>query len=87
VAAAERFIDRHGIHKTTIDDIASEVGLSCPSIYRYFADRDNLLIDLIARHARALLDRARKSMSRKSTFRIRSSRAFSTSPTTAAATP
>jgi AcrR family transcriptional regulator len=68
VAAAERCIDRHGIRKTTIDDIASEVGLSRPSVYRYFADRDDLLIELIARHARALLDRARKSMSRKSSF-------------------
>jgi AcrR family transcriptional regulator len=49
-----------------MDDIASEVGLSRPSVYRYFADRDDLLIELITRHARALLDRARKSISRQS---------------------
>jgi AcrR family transcriptional regulator len=66
LAAAERCIDRHGIRKTTMDDIASEVGLSRPSVYRYFADRDDLLIELITRHARALLDRARKSISRQS---------------------
>src|ERR1700738_3358007 len=65
VAAAERCIDRHGIRKTTMDDVASEVGLSRPSVYRYFADRDDLLIELISRHGRALVDRARKSMSRK----------------------
>src|SRR5271156_5575606 len=65
VAAAERCIDRHGIRKTTMDDVASEVGLSRPSVYRYFADRDDLLIELITRHARALLDRARKSISRQ----------------------
>src|SRR6202048_4314792 len=59
LAAAERCIERHGIRKTTMDDIAREVGLSRPSVYRYFADRDDLLIELIARHARALLDRAR----------------------------
>src|SRR6202048_663756 len=66
VAAAERCINRHGIRKTTMDDVASEVGLSRPNVYRYFADRDDLLIELITRHARALLDRARKSISRQS---------------------
>jgi AcrR family transcriptional regulator len=65
LAAAERCIDRHGIRKTTMDDIASEVGLSRPSVYRYFADRDDLLIELNIRHARALINRAHKSMSRQ----------------------
>ena len=65
LAAAERCIDRHGIRKTTMDDVASEVGLSRPSVYRYFADRDDLLIELITRHTRALLDRAHKSISRQ----------------------
>ena len=51
-----------------MDDIASEVGLSRPSVYRYFADRDDLLIELNIRHARAMLDRAHKSMSRQSNF-------------------
>jgi AcrR family transcriptional regulator len=68
LAAAERCIDRHGIRKTTMDDVACEVGLSRPSVYRYFADRDDLLIELITRHARALLDRARKSISRQSSL-------------------
>jgi AcrR family transcriptional regulator len=49
-----------------MDDVASEVGLSRPSVYRYFADRDDLLIELITRHARALLERARKAISRQS---------------------
>ena len=49
-----------------MDDVACEVGLSRPSVYRYFADRDDLLIELITRHARALLVRARKSVSRQS---------------------
>src|ERR1700744_814652 len=65
LAAAERCIDRHGIRKTTMDDIAREVGLSRPNVYRYFADRDDLLIELITRHARALLVRARKSISQQ----------------------
>ena len=65
LAAAERCIDRHGIRKTTMDDVACEVGLSRPSVYRYFADRDDLLIELITRHARALFGRARKPISRQ----------------------
>jgi AcrR family transcriptional regulator len=68
LAAAERCIDRHGIRKTTMDDVACEVGLSRPSVYRYFADRDDLLIELITRHARALLERTRKSVSRQSSL-------------------
>jgi AcrR family transcriptional regulator len=68
LAAAERCIDRHGIRKTTMDDIASEAGLSRPSVYRYFADRDDLLIELITRHARALLDLAHKSTWRQSSL-------------------
>jgi AcrR family transcriptional regulator len=65
LAAAERCIERHGIRKTTMDDIASEVGLSRPSVYRYFADRDDLLIELISRHGRALVGRTLKSISRR----------------------
>src|SRR6201993_5479887 len=68
LAAAERCIDRHGIRKTTMDDVACEVGLSRPSVYRYFADRDDLLIELLTRHARALINRAHKAMSRQSSF-------------------
>jgi AcrR family transcriptional regulator len=40
--------------------------LSRPSVYRYFADRDDLLVELITRHGQALLGRARKSFSRQS---------------------
>ena len=68
LGAAERCIDRHGIRKTTMDDIASEVGLSRPSVYRYFADRDDLFVELIARHARGLHDRAHKYISRQSSL-------------------
>jgi AcrR family transcriptional regulator len=68
LAAAERCIDRHGIRKTTMDDIASEVGLSRPSVYRYFTDRDDLLMELISRHGRALVDRAHRSISRQSSL-------------------
>ncbi|OBH56379.1 hypothetical protein A5685_08300 [Mycobacterium colombiense] len=65
LAGAERCIERHGVRKTTMEDIASEVGMSRPGVYRYFSDRDDLLIELIIRHARMLRDRAHKVMSRQ----------------------
>jgi AcrR family transcriptional regulator len=65
LAAAERCIERHGIRKTTMEDVASEVGMSRPGVYRYFADRDDLLIELISRHARVLRDRAHKFIARQ----------------------
>src|SRR3984893_9134478 len=65
LAAAERCIDRHGIRKTTMDDIACEVGLWRPSVYRYFGDRADLPIELITRHGRALRDRPHKTISRQ----------------------
>jgi AcrR family transcriptional regulator len=68
LAAAERCIVRYGFRKTTMDDIASELGLTRPNVYRYFADRDDLLIELNTRHARVLLDRAHKTISRQSTL-------------------
>jgi AcrR family transcriptional regulator len=68
VAAAERCIERHGIRKTTMDDVASEVGLSRPSVYRYFADRDDLLIELLTRHVRPLNERAHKVISRQASL-------------------
>ena len=68
LAAAERCIERHGIRKTTMEDAASEVGMSRPGVYRYFADRDDLLIELISRHARVLRDRAHKFIARQTSL-------------------
>src|ERR1700751_5736008 len=68
VAAAERCIDRHGVRKTTMDDIASEVGLSRPSVYRYFADRDDLLVELIPGQGQPLRDGPHKTTSLQTTL-------------------
>ncbi|MBA0126758.1 helix-turn-helix transcriptional regulator [Haloechinothrix sp. YIM 98757] len=66
--AAERCIDRHGIRKTTMDDIAREAGISRPSVYRYFQDREDLLIALMAEHSRALNERAHRFIEQQPTF-------------------
>jgi AcrR family transcriptional regulator len=66
--AAERCIGRHGIRKTTMDDIAKEAGISRPSIYRYFADREQLLIALTTEHSRALTTKARAFIAKQEDF-------------------
>jgi AcrR family transcriptional regulator len=42
------------------DDIARETDMSRPSVYRYFADREDLLLALLSEHSRALTERARR---------------------------
>ncbi len=59
LAAAENVIARYGVSKTTMDDIGKQAGVSRPTVYRYFGDRDNLLGALIERRARMLFDQAR----------------------------
>ncbi|BBZ56748.1 hypothetical protein MPHO_37400 [Mycolicibacterium phocaicum] len=68
LTAAESCITRYGLRKTTMEDIASEVGLSRPSVYRYFSDRDDLIIELMLLRSRAIRDRAHKLMARKTTL-------------------
>jgi AcrR family transcriptional regulator len=68
LAAAERCIDRHGIRKTTMEDIASEAGMSRPGVYRYFTDRDDLMIELITRHSRAMAYGAQKYILRQASL-------------------
>ena len=68
LAAAERVIQRYGVPKTTMDDIAKETGVSRPTVYRYFGDRDALLRALIERRSRMLFERARTFILSHDTF-------------------
>lgn len=44
VDAARACIARTGLAKTTIEDVATEANVSRQTVYRYFADRDELLL-------------------------------------------
>jgi AcrR family transcriptional regulator len=68
LAAAERVILRYGVPKTTMDDIGKEAGVSRPTVYRYFGDRDALLGALIERRSRMLFERARTFIRSHDTF-------------------
>ena len=45
--AAERFLRERPFHELTVDEIMSRTGLSRPSFYQYFRDRNELVIRLV----------------------------------------
>src|SRR6478672_2222756 len=55
--AGEACIDRYGLAKTTVEDIATEAKVSRATIYRYFDNRDELVLAVVLRS----LDRSRES--------------------------
>jgi len=55
VDAAEAAIQRWGVARTRIDDIATEAHCGRTTIYRYFGNRDNVIVEVVLRQARRLL--------------------------------
>ena len=55
--AALAVFSQRGYHDSSIDDIASEAGVSKALIYEHFASKQELYGDLIARNARELTQR------------------------------
>lgn len=68
IAAGLICVRRLGIRKTTMEDIASQAGMSRPSIYRHFGDRDELFVALVATQSHALVQRAHAYIDRQPTF-------------------
>lgn len=57
--AAEACFARYGIVKTTMVDVARAVGLSRATVYRYFPDRDGLILAVVVRRSKKLVRHAR----------------------------
>src|SRR5262245_52135349 len=57
--AAEACFERFGIAKTTMEDVARTGGVSRATVYRYFADREALVLASVTRRARLNIPRAR----------------------------
>jgi TetR/AcrR family transcriptional regulator, transcriptional repressor of aconitase len=55
LAAALRCFAREGFHRTTMQDIVAESGLSPGALYRYFAAKEELIAAIAARHHTAEL--------------------------------
>lgn len=66
--AAETVFERYGLSKTTMDDIGREAGVSRPTVYRYFRDRDSLISAIIERRSRKLFAKTRKYIATQPTF-------------------
>src|SRR3954462_6788758 len=47
--AAERCFVRAGFHRTTMQDVAAEAGMSPGNLYRYFPSKDAIVIGLTER--------------------------------------
>lgn len=66
--AAEACVEQYGVAKTTMDDIAKMAGVSRPTVYRHFSDRDSLILAVVMRRSRMLVGRATKIIARYESF-------------------
>lgn len=57
VDAAAACVDRFGLTKTTVEDVAQEAKVSRATIYRYFRDRDELMLEVLLAELDVSMDR------------------------------
>ncbi|WP_028933809.1 TetR/AcrR family transcriptional regulator [Pseudonocardia spinosispora] len=60
IKAAEACFADYGLTRTRMDDVARRAGVSRPTVYRYFRDRDALVAAVIERRATRFAARARE---------------------------
>jgi TetR/AcrR family transcriptional regulator, transcriptional repressor for nem operon len=56
VEAAADLIYVHGVEQTSLDDVMAASGVSKSQLYHYFADKEALVLDVIARQTERVLD-------------------------------
>ena len=57
VDATVRCIDRHGVVKTTLSDVAAELGVTRQTVYRHFGRISDIIGEVAAQGAEAFVDR------------------------------
>jgi AcrR family transcriptional regulator len=57
IDAAAVCLDRHGLTKTTVEDVARQAQVSRATIYRYFNNRDELMLEVILRELDRSMER------------------------------
>lgn len=62
IDAANRCIDRSGVAKTTLSDVAVEVGVTRQTVYRYFASLDDLLSAVAQSGATTFIEQMRSHL-------------------------
>ncbi len=68
VDAAEICFERHGLRRTTIDDVAREAMVSRSTVYRYFDGRGDLIVAAHLRENQAVNEKVKSLMSRPGSF-------------------
>jgi len=66
--AAEVCLEQFGAQKTSMEDVARAAGMSRATVYRYFENRDALLLGVASRQASALAAEAINYLSRYDTI-------------------
>jgi TetR/AcrR family transcriptional repressor of nem operon len=59
VEAAADLIYEHGVERTSLDDVMAASGVSKSQLYHYFADKDALVLEVIARQTERVLEAQR----------------------------
>jgi AcrR family transcriptional regulator len=65
---AEDCFERYGVHRVTMDEVAAAAGVSRPTLYRYFRDRDSLIKSIVAHRAEKLVDRMHRLLDAQETL-------------------
>lgn len=65
---AEKCFERHGITRTTMEDIAAEARVSRPTLYRYFGDRESLITSISQRRAQKFAGKMRTYFAKFDSF-------------------
>lgn len=68
IDSAESCFQRYGVVKTTVEDVAAAAKVSRATVYRYFADRDELILGVLLREAGRFLDRLTAEINREPEF-------------------
>jgi AcrR family transcriptional regulator len=62
-AAALACFEQQGVRRTLMEDVARQAGVSRPTIYYYFPDKDALVLEVIVRQVREIHRRIREMVS------------------------
>jgi len=65
--AAQKRFGHYGVAKTTMTEIASDIGLSKASLYYYFTDKDTLFRAVVKREQDLFIENTRKMIQMKDT--------------------
>ena len=68
--AALACFEKQGIKATSMDDIATALGVSRPTVYYYFASKDDLILEVVARQVEHILETTRRRVRGKGLDRV-----------------